>query len=482
MAAKRMIRNIVLLWMLLLSQLGWTQKGPDCTISNGKLVLHIPRPCDLRQLDSMVLDFDVNGLELRKALDSNDFTYFKTRGWKVKSRRKEVVMRRSLYSHIDFSVDWLGISFGTEPEFTPGIPSMKLPYGVNHFPAKPGVRKWSDSTALFLLRDFKDAETVVLSGSFNQWDTGAERMMRSDSGWVLVRKLLPGKHLYKFIVDGKWVSDPSNFQVEDDGYNGRNSIYFQTNVRFLLPGFTDHQSFYVSGSFCDWSTNLIPMQRTEAGWYADLFLKDGSYQYKFQDGAFWVEDLLNPIKVDDTQGGFNSVLELGQAMRFSLRGYPNARNVILSGTFNEWNESALRMHRDSSGNWTREVVLAPGNYEYKFIVDGQWITDPQCPDSVVNDQHTWNSIRVHRPNHRFVLHGYAQAREVRLSGTFNDWADPGYRMRREGEDWTYEVYLPLGKTQYKFVVDGQWITDPGNPLWEENEHRTGNSILWISQP
>jgi hypothetical protein len=46
--------------------------------------------------------------------------------------------------------------------------------------------------------------------------------------------------------------------------------------------------------------------------------------------------------------------------------------------------------------------------------------------------------------------------------------------------WTLPVYLAPGKYTYKFIVDNHWITDPGNPLWEDNEYGTNNSVLWIT--
>jgi hypothetical protein len=50
-----------------------------------------------------------------------------------------------------------------------------------------------------------------------------------------------GKHLYKFIIDGKWKQDPTNNETESDGYNGnlhenitidaygKSTVYFSTN-------------------------------------------------------------------------------------------------------------------------------------------------------------------------------------------------------------------------------------------------------------
>jgi len=52
-------------------------------------------------------------------------------------------------------------------------------------------------------------------------------------------------------------------------------------------------------------------------------------------------------------------------------------------------------------------------------------------------------------------------------------------MIRQGGKWIMPVSLKPGKYTYKFIVDGKWITDPDNKLYEENEYGTGNSVLWI---
>jgi hypothetical protein len=52
-------------------------------------------------------------------------------------------------------------------------------------------------------------------------------------------------------------------------------------------------------------------------------------------------------------------------------------------------------------------------------------------------------------------------------------------MKKVNDGWMVELFLPVGKCLYKFIVDGQWIIDPGNKLWEQNEFGTGNSLLWV---
>ena len=57
---------------------------------------------------------------------------------------------------------------------------------------------------------------------------------------------------------------------------------------------------------------------------------------------------------------------------------PEAEAVALVGTFNGWNYEANPLKRNKEGNWSTVVSLFPGNYEYRFIVDGRWKDDPAC--------------------------------------------------------------------------------------------------------
>jgi len=53
------------------------------------------------------------------------------------------------------------------------------------------------------------AKEVVLSGSFNKWNTKKLAAKKDSKGnWAAKVALKPGRHEYKFIVDGNWVNDP----------------------------------------------------------------------------------------------------------------------------------------------------------------------------------------------------------------------------------------------------------------------------------
>ena len=49
---------------------------------------------------------------------------------------------------------------------------------------------------------------------------------------------------------------------------------------------------------------------------------------------------------------------------------------MVSGTFNDWQK--LRMNK-SAKDFVAIVELAEGNHEYKFMVDGEWVNDPNSP-------------------------------------------------------------------------------------------------------
>ena len=71
---------------------------------------------------------------------------------------------------------------------------------------------------------------------------------------------------------------------------------------------------------------------------------------------------------------------------------PDANQVLLSGTFNQWSESADPMKKDETGVWEKAKILHFGEYEYKFIIDGEWIIDPDCSETTLNDCGTLNSV------------------------------------------------------------------------------------------
>jgi retinol-binding protein 3 len=68
-------------------------------------------------------------------------------------------------------------------------------------------------------------------------------------------------------------------------------------------------------------------------------------------------------------------------IQFQLKGYPEAKEVAVAGSFNSYSRNTFYLTRKDDV-WTGEAEVEPGPLSYSFIVDGQWITDPQNPETV----------------------------------------------------------------------------------------------------
>ena len=67
--------------------------------------------------------------------------------------------------------------------------------------------------------------------------------------------------------------------------------------------------------------------------------------------------------------------------------------VYLAGCFNQWNPTGKKMtDKKKDGVYSTTIKLAPGTYEYKFVIDGVWCADPENTDVVKNDCGTLNSV------------------------------------------------------------------------------------------
>ncbi len=354
--------------------------------------------------------------------------------------------------------------------------SQPKKYGVNSFAKNPTV-EYNDSSARFILNGYLKVGQVFLSGTFNTWSTMQNPMSRTESGWEISIKLGPGRYLYKFIVDGKWITDPGNLKKENDQRGGHNSVVYIYNHIFTLNGFPDARKVYVSGNFNGWKKKDLRMKPVPGGWELPLYLDQGTHAYKFLVDGLWITDPGNKTTHADAWGNVYSFIGIGDTLIFRLHGYSTARSVVLSGSFNSWSYNELVMNKTADG-WELPYVLGAGNYEYKFIVDGTWMPDPDNPNTTGSGNFT-NSCITFKPNHTFTLEKFADAKKVIVTGSFNNWREDSFAMIFKNGTWTYPVYLKPGKYTYKFIVDGKWMIDPANEYWEENLQGTGNSVLWI---
>jgi len=82
---------------------------------------------------------------------------------------------------------------------------------------------------------------------------------------------------------------------------------------------------------------------------------------------------------------------ISKAVTFKLTA-PKAKKVSVAGSFNNWDVKSHLAKKGLKGNWSTKVSLKPGRYEYKFVVDGAWMNDPDCKNSVYNTLGSQNSL------------------------------------------------------------------------------------------
>jgi len=68
------------------------------------------------------------------------------------------------------------------------------------------------------------------------------------------------------------------------------------------------------------------------------------------------------------------------------------REVLVSGDFTQWNGAAVPLTPTADGTWTATLRLAPGEYQYRLLVDGQWRDHAEAPRRVPNPFGTENCV------------------------------------------------------------------------------------------
>jgi 1,4-alpha-glucan branching enzyme len=384
---------------------------------------------------------------------------------------------------------------------------------------------------------------VSLVGDFNNWDPQATPMeQRGRGSWRVTLDLPPGQYGYKFVADGMWVLDKRNLRTTP----ADPSKYKRPLFRYFNP---HAKTVFITGDFNNWSpdgggeSRWWAMERDPNGlWIWDKYFERpaGDYGYKFiVDKTRWINDPSNPetfraertgpsnSKLTFLPGGkiripnkfeddtINSLIIVEPAappppapaapvappaptatsagtvpVNFTLV-HGHARSVAVAGEFNNWSPTANPMIK-ADQQWRATILLKPGKYMYKFVIDGhEWITDPMNPNLVDDSLGGRNSMIFVKADQvapaaapvpaaappaptagpqvtaAGVVFRYADptARSVSVAGEFNNWNINANPMQRDATGvWTAVIPIPPGTHGYKFVVNGsEWKMDPANP-------------------
>jgi len=193
--------------------------------------------------------------------------------------------------------------------------------------------------------DAMAAREVNLAGSFNNWggtqgggrfDPRIDPMSSDEKGvWKVYVALPPGRYQYKFVIDQvRWEKDPNNPDVAQEGGFENSLVVVPEGVKYDVP-------------FISLTTALEAAGRAATG---------GNVEVEFSLDA------------------------------------PEAKNVFVAGTFNNWVTDKDRMRKDAQGTWRIKLSIPAGKHEYKFVVDGQWKDDPANPNKTSDPYGGSNSV------------------------------------------------------------------------------------------
>ena len=93
--------------------------------------------------------------------------------------------------------------------------------------------------------------------------------------------------------------------------------------------------------------------------------------------------------------GTRTMIEPGKkkgTIRVCYRADNHEKDVRLAGDFNNW--APIKMSRQRTGIFVSSLTVPPGKYQYKFVVDGQWVVDKENPQTLANPFGTANSVAV----------------------------------------------------------------------------------------
>jgi hypothetical protein len=159
---------------------------------------------------------------------------------------------------------------------------------------------------------------------------------------------------------------------------------------------------------------------------------------------------------------------------FALKA-PGAGEVYLVGDFNNWNATVEKM-RQTGDLFEISLFLVEGSYRYKFVVDGQWIVDPDNPGDPAKGSQL---VLVERPAGMMLLKSVPEEEKAtpslmpwfRYVGQFG-WNSPG-------DDRTSDDHIVnLGFDIKRERLRGQAVLKWSDARWERYDRAGDVAFDW----
>ena len=91
----------------------------------------------------------------------------------------------------------------------------------------------------FTLSERLNANRLILSGDFVNWDEGLIKMKKIDDQWQAKMYLPDNVYEYKFITDGEWFVDPKNSKTKMTDGHLNSILELGEKYKFFLKGYTE---------------------------------------------------------------------------------------------------------------------------------------------------------------------------------------------------------------------------------------------------
>lgn len=169
-----------------------------------------------------------------------------------------------------------------------------------------------------------------------------------------------------------------------------------------------------------------------------------------------------------------------------------ARVGLSTGTVSRAAELAARAREISLRNAEKQHRLEADARAAEVMSELIAIHPPvaHLPTGVAATAHTralspdqLTSLYGARPTSRGVLFVYPAGPDVEVcvAADINGWSPTAHRMRYNPDLAAHEICIPFpkGRHPYRYVVNGQWVTDPHNPYTAPNPYGQLDSIIEV---
>jgi predicted esterase len=158
---------------------------------------------------------------------------------------------------------------------------------------------------------------------------------------------------------------------------------------------------------------------------------------------------------------------------------PGAKEVFLAGDFNGWKKRATPLTKGRDDVWRAILELkANRSYDYKYIIDGNWVSDPNNSDSNPDIAGGSNSIIYIGSNGDILPAGHPGRYKFTLEG--RQIFSRSYLSTRYPQKFEFYYISPIFEGDEKFPV----VICLNNYIKSQELHRyaTENSYLAIIPP